>query len=78
MLSSQVKLKDVVVFMKFVNSTMFQKGREKGCMKCSIGVAEIVVWCFFHNKFRNGLAGLNHNVFCNLDLIWVKSADKIV
>ena len=30
------------------------------------------------NKFGNGLAGLNHVVFCNPDFIWVKSADKTV
>ena len=30
------------------------------------------------NKFGNGLAGLNHVVFCIPDFIWVKRADKIV
>ena len=32
----------------------------------------------FCNKFGNGLAGLNHIVFCNPDFNWVKSAGKIV
>ena len=30
------------------------------------------------NKFGNAKAGLNNVVFCNLDFIWVKSADKVV
>ena len=30
------------------------------------------------NKFGNGLAGLNHVAFFNIDFILVKSTDKIV
>ena len=40
-------------------------------------LAEIIVWCLLLcNKFGNGLAGLNHVVFCNPDFISVKSAGK--
>ena len=40
-------------------------------------VVEIILWCLC-SKIENGRAGLNYYVaFCNLDFIWVKSADKI-
>ena len=57
-----------ICFNKVANNVVrcLQQGRGNCCM---------VSLC---NKFGNGLTGLNHVVFCNLNFIWVKSADKIV